>query len=284
MTKIIWTDTNLLSKLTGQFAIWLGSLNSKNPTKARQHRPEVQATCFVTRFKTENLSRKDRKRATEIAIPGLIPLPQDLLTLYARTIENGHTVEVAALKTSELSKMGKIDHNLNLSPDWRVLTPQGSRIANRRKSVAAGFVAISICAVIYVYAAALSSLTAKLDDARAYMHTVRDKAVSITTAKQEVGVWETLERHDLPESLPTSILTIQSELSKATPSHTYWTQMTWRPGVIVVSGLSSDPFETLSSLARAPGVDSARFSKPLETSGDVRQRFEIELTLGSATS
>lgn len=269
MNAILWTADHLPK-----------SGRSKQRTQPpRQQRTDGRPDPYFTVFSTRVKRRTDLRRATELALPQLMPLAVETLTIYARRHEDG--VELAAFRKADLQiweRSAKARGHLFISENWSALSP--GALDNARRQRLAIFVAglCSIASAIWLGQVWLAAENRNLASLLTEEQHVRSAALTAARKRDEADLGASLKASFAQQRLPGSVLAAVTELSRETPDGAFWTQLDWTPTKTVIAGSATDPLAVLESLSKIKGNSSAQFSKPLTAGAVGRQSFEIQLT------
>jgi hypothetical protein len=269
MTRAIWTDAaaqGALGWVTMRIAAALMPAERRRlQTPSSEIPPEVFCTTFICRA----TKWTDLRKATELALPQLMPIALTGLIVFARKTENG--AELAAFRSDDLnawqSDLQKQNADLRIHDGWWTKSPKALRAAHRQRRVLVSALAVWVCALWLAQQALLFNLESKTAALLSEEAVVRAEALAVAQREAQADVWSSLKAADAESRLPTSVLASIVELSRVTPGESYWTRIEWSPLSAILYGTSKDPIALLAELSTIPG-HTASFSAPMVPTGE----------------
>ncbi len=280
MTAIHWTDEEGTDSLG--WALYRIRLVLPFASKPRVSEDPGQPKCFRTSFHAPVNRKSDYRKATEVALPQLMPMPEDGLIIYGRVSKTG--AQLAAFRAEEVTVWSLQQRAskswLRISETWCVRTPGAQSAAKRNVMTGALAVAVLAVSIVALQVQYVAKLESDLEAMQVQEQESRAAALALARQRGEADLWGSLQKARAPERLPASVLYRIAELSRLTPNEAAWTRIDWTPEQITIEGRARDPLTVLSALSTIKG-SAATFSKPLVRTDGARQQFEVRLTAGA---
>lgn len=279
MTQIIWDNDGLGGRLAAWVRTRFAALLRGRRPNPKAAIPLATAAVFRTRFHAAGLSRGDRKKALRFALPDLMPVDPDHLLVFARTSAQGDAVELAALKTEDVTTGVRGAARFRLSDDWAPLTPHGRKASQRRTQIGAlavlALLAVALFGLHHARGVAENHLAASLGTEA----DVRREAVAALAGRRDAAVWTVLERDDLASRHPGRVLQTIARLNAATPDDAYWRDLEWSADVVRLKGRAREALSVAEGLRQADGVARVGFAAPIVTGEDGIMEFDVRVDL-----
>lgn len=267
--KIIWTDGGVISKL---IAGALARLHSLFPRVRRRAPSQQDLQVFLTEFSLARVKGRNARKAAELALDNLIPLPAEQLIIFGRKSPQRPVLDIAVVKKSDLISNRSKDPWITLSGDWRVLTPRAQKVSQDRSLIALLGIIASLASIAYLYVGLYSSMAVRFDDTVAVERTHRQAALARADFTKDTQIWDMLVGEGVTQTMPALVHVRLSQLNQSTPQSAYWTNVVISRSTAELSGKARDPFAVLDALSNAPSIASAQFVGGVEGDNGVGGR------------
>lgn len=277
MTRVNWDDDGILGKpwvwieqrlrsLLPQVGLNRDHIYSSPPTKV-----------FKTRFAVDKMNRRDRRKALNFALPDLLPIDPEHLTVFARVISNKPHIEVAAIRKVDLAGLPQKVTRLDLGDGWVPMLEQRRKDV-RRKAMFGWAGGATIGALILLgLNIAESSSSAELETMLAREAELRRDAIAAMGDRRDEWQLSLLEAEQVHERHPGVVLENLAKLNDATPDDTYWSDLVWTATSVGLRGRSMDALRLADELRNVDGVERVDFVAPITTSDTGRMEYDIQI-------
>ena len=262
--RIVWTDGGLITRFVAAIAVRLKSLTLGKP-KRRKTLSELQV--FRTEFPLSRVKGGDARRAAELSLDSLIPLPLEQLMVFGRKSLAQPALEIAAIKKEDLAALTSEYPKrrwIALEPDWAILTPRAQSISRNRALFAMLSLSLFTAGLGYLYTKLYTEFENRIDRAVTTERVLRKAALARAEISNDTRIWDQLVENGVLETAPNVLLSRLSLLNQTTPDTAYWTRVKMSGSVVEITGKAKDPFVVLEALSSIESVGSAQFADALE--------------------